>query len=214
MIYFLSDIHGGESADGLYDYLSFCTDDDLLIILGDLGLDFEDTAACREFTGYFKSINKKIAVVDGNHENFGFINSLPMGDMYGGKVRFLNDNIVFLMRGNIYSIKGHTFFVMGGCESSKKWRDAGLWSPLEKPNGEEIERAYKNLSQHNNRVDYVLTHKYRNPENTADPMTLDGLIEYIDENVDFGHWYSGHWHEELKIDDRHTVVYDKLKKLV
>ena len=214
MIYFLSDIQGGESTDGLYRYLSFCTDDDLLIILGDLGLDFEDTAACREFTRYFKTINKKIAVIDGNHENFGFINSLPTGDMYGGKVRILNESIVFLTRGNIYSIDGQTFFVMGGCESSEKWRKAGLWSPLENPNREEIDRAYENLSKHNNRVDYVLTHRYTKPEKNADPMTLDGLISYIDKNVEFRHWFSGHWHEYREIDDRHTVVYDIPRKLL
>ena len=45
------------------------------------------------------------------------------------------------------------------------------------------------------------------------PLTLEGLVEYIDKKVDFKRWYSGHWHTERQYSDKHIVVYDKLKAL-
>lgn len=61
--------------------------------------------------------------------------------------------------------------------------------------------------------DYVLTHKYYPDMASDDKMTIEGLKEYIDKNVEFKHWYSGHWHREIEFDNRHTVVYENLKAL-
>ena len=49
----------------------------MLIILGDVGLNFEKTKENKEFTEYFLSARKNIAFIDGNHENFEYLNSLP-----------------------------------------------------------------------------------------------------------------------------------------
>ena len=77
MIYLISDPHGGEVMRGLERYLEVCTDSDLLIILGDLGIRFENTEQNRQFTEWFLSLDKHIAVVEGNHENHAFLNSFP-----------------------------------------------------------------------------------------------------------------------------------------
>lgn len=55
---------------GLTEYLEKATDDGLLIILGDMGLEFRDTEENKKFTEQFLAIKKNIAIVDGNHENF------------------------------------------------------------------------------------------------------------------------------------------------
>lgn len=214
MIYLISDPHGGEVMRGLERYLEVCTDSDLLIILGDLGIRFEDTEQNRQFTEWFLSLDKHIAVVEGNHENHAFLNSFPSDTWCGGEVNRLSDTIVRLKRGNVYTVAGKTFFVMGGCKSSAKWKEMGLWFDGEEPTEEELSQAYKNLAEHNNAVDYVLTHKYvdyKGKEPDAFPrLSLEGLTKYIDEAVDFRHWYSGHWHHTQYIDGRHTVVYDEL----
>lgn len=213
MIYLISDPHGGESMKGLLRYLEICTDSDLLIILGDLGVRFEDTEENRSFTEWFLSLDKHIAVVEGNHENHMFINSFPNDTWCGGKVHRLSDSIVHLKRGNIYHIEGKTFFVMGGCKSSAKWKEMGLWFDGEEPTEAELSLAYSNLSKYNNKVDYVLTHKYVNYKETENnkypPLSLEGITKYIDENVAFSHWYSGHWHINKIIDGEHTIVYDE-----
>ena len=75
---------------------------------------------------------------------------------------------------------------------------------------EEIALAYEYLSICGNRVDYVLTHKYHPDMHGDDPLTLDGLKEYIDSKVDFKCWYAGHWHKNIRFDDRHIIVCDSL----
>ena len=89
----------------------------------------------------------------------------------------------------------------------------GLWFDGEEPTEEELKLAYDNLEKNRKRVDYVLTHKYvdyRKEDAGKFPMlSLEGLTKYIDENVSFKHWYSGHWHINKVIDEKHTIVYDE-----
>lgn len=213
MIYLISDLHGGEKIEGLKEYLKNYSDGDLLIILGDVGLKFENTTLNQEFNEWFLSIDKPILFLEGNHENHAYLNSFPEEEWCGGKVNRLSEHILRLKRGNVYQILGQKFFVMGGCKSSPKWKEMGLWHDGEEPTEEELSLAYKNLKENFNKVDYVLTHKYY-PDMTSDnPLTLEGLIEYIDKNVAFKRWYSGHWHREREFSAKHIVVYDKLKAL-
>ncbi len=210
MIYFLSDFHGGEATEGLRDYLTFCRPDDWLIVLGDVGLQFENTAANRAFTDWFLALTCRIAIVDGNHENNAFLASFPEEDWCGGKIHRLSPSIVHLQRGYIFDIEGKRFFVMGGCKSSAKWKEQGLWYAGECPDEAELRRGYASLQACGNAVDYVLTHAYWREEEmptALQPPTVEELITYIDEAVSFTHWYSGHRHWEGQLDEKHTVVY-------
>ena len=212
MIYFLSDQHGGERIGELTKYLNEATDDDLLIILGDVGLKFRDTEENRAFDELLLSAKKKIAFIDGNHENFDFLEGFPMGERYGAPVRILTDNLVWLQRGYIYKIEGKSFFVFGGCRSGAKWKPLGLWWPQEAPTECELTRAYANLKAAGNRVDYVLTHKYEEGLGTG-TVELRELCDYINENVDYKMWYAGHWHEYRRGSDKLLFIYDVLVPL-
>ena len=213
MIYMISDLHADYTLEGLGEYIRIGTQDDLLLILGDVGLKFQDTASNRRFDEYFMSIKKPIAIVDGNHENHPYLRSVPTEERYGGPVYKLTDNIVCLKRGNIYEIEGKSFFVMGGCKSSQRWHDMGLLYEFEDPSEEEIALAYKNLAAHGNKVDYVLTHKYKVVEGDIRPNSIEELTNYINSSVKFKKWFSGHWHKNKDIDEVHTVVYDKAYRL-
>lgn len=206
MIYLLSDPHG-VITDGLKKYEAIRKEGDLLIILGDIGLSFAEHEDFEEFTKEFLSLPYPIAFIDGNHENFDYLNSFPEENYAGGRVHRLSENIMHLMRGHIFTFEGKSFFTMGGCKSSKKWWDRGLASAFEDPSKEEISLAYENLAAHGNRVDYVLTHKYK-LEDAAAPLSLAGLSHFIENEVSFGHWYSGHWHAQARVDEKHTFVYD------
>ena len=215
MIYFLSDPHGQWEFAGLQQYLNVATERDLLIILGDVGLHFEPTAENREFTERFLSVSKNIAFVDGNHENFDYLSSLPEEEWHGGTVRRLNKNIVQLKRGNVYSIQGKRFFTFGGCKSSAKWKEMGLWYPDEEASSAELALAYGNLHKWNYSVDYVLTHTYekiRGGEETLSPLQL--LTSFIEHRVRFKCWYFGHAHHNIKVDEKHRMIYDELTALV
>lgn len=209
MIWFTSDPHGGQDMEGLNAYLASRKPGDLLIILGDMELHFRDTDANRDFTRWFESLDCEIAFIDGNHENFDHLYGLPEEDWHGGRVHRISPNIVHLMRGYVFAIDGHTFFTMGGCISTQKWKDSGLWWPQEDPSPEEIARGYENLRARGNKVDYILTHKHQVDDHDADPMTLQGLTNYVEAHVAYRHWYSGHWHKTMHPDARHTVVYQE-----
>lgn len=209
MIWLLSDPHGGEAVSGILQYLETAPPEDLLILLGDVGLKFADTEANRAFDRLLFSAQKNIAFLDGNHENFAYINSFPEEDWKGGRIHRLTPHLVHLMRGNIYALEGRTFFVFGGCKSSPRWKEMGLWYPGEEPEPEEIDLARKNLAAHGHKVDYILTHKYEEtpPKGTC-CTELRKLTEYLEANVTYRHWYCGHWHRNSPMDDTHTVVFD------
>ena len=50
----------------------------------------------------FMSLDKKIAFLDGNHENFDYLKTFCCKEWNGGEVGRLTKNIVYLKRGNIY----------------------------------------------------------------------------------------------------------------
>ncbi len=214
MIYFLSDFHGDPEFKAFDEYLETANDDDLLIVLGDIGIKFEDTPENKDFTKKFFASNKNIAFLDGNHENFGFINSFPQELWNGGKVHRLTPNIVHLMRGEVYEIEGKTFFVFGGCKSSAKWKEMGLWFDGEEASKPELQNAYKNLEKADLKVDYILTHKYE-PEDSVGNVSLplQEICTFIDQKVDFKMWYFGHWHVKRTVDSKHEAIYDSLVKL-
>ena len=209
MIYLISDQHGGETIGEFEKYLDIATDSDLLISLGDVGLKFEDTKVNRAFDEILLNTKKKIAIIDGNHENFKYLFSFPKEEWQGGTVYRITPNLVLLERGNVYEIDGKTFFVFGGAKSSDKWKDLGLWQPEEEPTKEQLNRAYENLKKYNYKVDYVLMHK----QEYGIGLRYDSLLtlcNFIEEKVDFKHFYSGHVHASGQVDSKHTLVYDKL----
>ncbi|MDR0906007.1 MAG: metallophosphoesterase [Oscillospiraceae bacterium] len=112
---------------------------------------------------------------------------------------------------------------------SKNWnrhlnRDCRIpgrsWWAAEVPNPDEIAEAKANLAAVGNRVDFVLTHTvssriYRHLgfSPTEKPWNT-GLIEFFDwieDNVEFEHWWFGHLHQDFVYDKRHTGFYDAIK---
>ena len=213
MIYLLSDLHG-ELYPELLEYAKGAGEGDLLILLGDVGLAFDKSEENRRFTEEFLSLGIKIAFIDGNHENFEYLASFPVEQWCGGRVHRLTPNIVHLMRGEAYEIEGKSFFVFGGCSSSPKWCEAGLWHEGDEPSKEELSRAYECLARHGYRFDYVLTHKYtRVAPRPFESRELEELLRFINERVELSHWYAGHAHVDEQIDEKHTRVYKKLISL-
>ena len=211
MIYLISDIHGDKNFKGLQDYLRIAKDDDLLIVLGDVSLEFENTVTNRDFTEYFLSLKKNIAFLDGNHENFSYLNSFPEEKWNGGKIHRLSEHIVHLQRGNVYRINGKSIFTFGGCKSSAKWKEAGLWHPEETASDEECNLAKENLQKANFSVDYILTHKHEtDPNYHLVDMNLYQLTKFIKDNVSYKKWYFGHSHIKRIVDEKHTYIYDDL----
>lgn len=90
---------------------------DYIIICGDFGVPWQND---RNMTYILKNLanrNFTVLFIDGNHENFDLLNKFPIQERFGGKVQYISENIIHLMRGEYYNIAGKTFWVFGGARS-------------------------------------------------------------------------------------------------
>ena len=174
---------------------------------------------------YLDALAKKpynILWVDGNHENFDVINEYPAEMWNGGKIHRIRENIIHLMRGQVFTIENKKFFTMGGAYSIDRYmRKKGIsWWPQELPSDEEYKEATENLLK-NDDIDYIISHTapreiIRRMGYYPDPhdMELTGFLEWIMYECDFKHWYFGHWHEDKKVTDKFTTLYFDVVKIL
>lgn len=201
---------------------SHWTKDDILIFCGDWGFLFLNNKTENSFLDDLSSRPYTICFVDGNHENFDAINTYPIIEWNGGKAHQIRKNIFHLMRGQVFEIDGKTFFTMGGAYSLDKGsRTPGYsWWPDELPTDADYKEATSNLQKYGMKVDYIITHtlpremilrlgKY---PDTHD-MELTGFLEWIMYEVDFKHWYCGHWHDDKELNDQFTILWFDVKEL-
>ena len=159
MIYITGDTHGyHDFAKMLSNNLCELTRDDYVIIAEDCGVLFHDNDTVT--LNLYKLLPYTVLFVDGNHENFDLLFSYPVEKWHGGTVHRIADNIIHLMRGQIYEIEGHSFFTFGGAFSyDKERRIEGIsWWRQEMPSIEEYNEAVINLTKEGNKVDFIITH--------------------------------------------------------
>lgn len=194
------------------------TKNDYVIICGDFGGVWYGNDKDNYWLDWLESKSFTTLFVDGNHENFDALAEYEECSWKGGKVQFVRPSVIHLMRGYIYDLEGVSIFVMGGARSvDKAYRKEGVsWWPQEMPNEGEITRARQNLALNDNQVDLIITHDA--PRSIAAMINYektinDELMEFFEEiknNVGYRHWYFGHFHLDWKIDESHTVVYNKI----
>lgn len=227
MIYLVGDTHGELE---IYKVIHFfrteslagnLTDEDYLIILGDVGLCWDGGRNDAYVKNCLEALPLTTLWIDGNHENFDIIDSLPVTEWKGGKVQYIGKKIIHLMRGYVYDICGRSFFAFGGGFSiDKMYRREGVsWWPREMPSVEEYERGRENLARRKNQVDYIITHTA--PADIAEqlvPIVYPGEEElqyYFQELagcVSFERWYFGHWHMDCVL-GKFTGLYDEIIRL-
>ena len=205
------------------------TKNDYVIIAGDVGmLWFSFTkrhpdglsAEDKNCIQWYESKNFTTLFVDGNHENHDAFERFPVEEWNGGKIHRISDSVFHLMRGQVFTIDGKTFFTMGGADSVDKYhRVQGLsWWPNEMPSKEEYEEAISNLDKHDMKVDYVVSHCCGTsllPQLFTmhpDSDTLTSFFDHLefDFGLEFKHWYFGHHHVDKVLDDKHTCLYNKI----
>lgn len=196
MIWLLSDLHGKLDFAGWQDFAARQEQDDILILLGDVELQEAERENNPFFTETILSSQKPIWIVDGNHENFDWLNSYPEEDWNGGKVHRLAENVLHLQRGYVYDLAGFSCFVFGGTAATVS--------------DGELERAYENLKKQGYQVDYILTHDYYKVSTQNRKNAFEDLLVFLDEKVTFKRWCCGHHHLNKALDEKHSVVYDQL----
>ena len=84
--------------------------------MGDFGI-WNDTKKEKYNLDWLEDRSFTTLFVDGNHENFDRLYSMPAAKWRGGKVHFIRPSVIHLMRGQIFHIEGRTFWTFGGAGS-------------------------------------------------------------------------------------------------
>lgn len=199
---------------------------DLLIILGDFGLIFNNIITKKE-TYLRKWLNNRpysVAFLCGNHENHSRLYDLPEATIFGGKVGIVENNIFYFKRGEIYTIQDKKIFTFGGATSIDRYlRVPGVsWWKEEVPSPAEMDHGLQMLEDNENKVDFILAHTA--PESIAqllismlrsfykDPDPTRKYLDHICHTVKFSNFYCGHWHVEYDFNEYH-FLYESIRKI-
>lgn len=103
------------------------------------------------------------------------------------------------------------------------------WWEQELPSQEEIENAWKSLEKHDYKVDYIVTHCCPNKvlfdyiekqfrgmtlrKSCDDYNVLTKLLDEMNDKIDFEMWFFGHHHDNVKIGDKHILLYEQIIRI-
>lgn len=226
MIIITGDVHGelGRFSDKLIPSETALTEKDFVIICGDFGFVFfnnepEGSIPDLQKKAELDSLEEKpytILFVDGNHENFNALSKYPEELWNGGRVHRIRKNVLHLMRGQVFTIEGKTFFTLGGAFSTDRLireLNHSFWNE-EIPSSREIEEARESLARYGYSVDYVLTHQcppaviteifHESPK--REELEFLGHLNDFAELISFDRWFFGHWHRDMSL-GRYRALY-------
>ena len=220
------------------------TKEDYVIILGDFGLVWDDSAMEHSCLDWLENKPWTTLFIDGNHENYDLLNKFPIEEWGGGRVQKIRSSIIHLLRGEVYDIGGYKFLAMGGARSHdiqdgvlevgdpriKIWKKDNFklfrinhisWWEEEIPNEEERRNALKNLAENDYKVDYILTHEAP----SSDVVLMDHLLYHPDEyskwlemeirqKVKYKKWFFGHYHLNLDVNEKETCLFERRIRIV
>lgn len=211
MIYITGDTHRDFSR--LYGK-SF-NKDDMIIILGDAGINYYLNDEDKKFKEHLSKLNIKLFCIQGNHEERPEnISTYKEVNMFGGKV-FIEDefpNLIFAKNRELYTINNKKVLVIGGAYSVDK--DYRLMYGHQWFKDEQLKEEEKTdiLDKYKEKhVDIVLSHtsplKYEPTEvfmsgidQSKVDKSMEEFLDKIEENIIYDKWYCGHYHTEKKID--------------
>jgi predicted phosphodiesterase len=221
MIYVTGDTHGDYKrfTPKKFPAQKKMSKQDYVIVCGDFGF-WDDTAAQRKKLDRLEARPFTTLFITGNHENYDLLKEYEVTEFCGGQAQFIRPTIIHLMRGQVFIIENKRFFTMGGASchdiedgilrlddpnflQKKNALDAKCgryrvehlsWWKEELPNADEYKTAWKNLENHGNKVDYILSHCP--PESIRLLLELlgvrgypsDSLTEFLEERVSHPSW--------------------------
>lgn len=231
-MYIFGDVHCpydmGKLSTRKFTHQKKMTKNDFIIITGDFGVIWEDKpdGAERYWLKWLDSKNFTTLFVDGNHENFNRLSEYPIENFQGGKAQQISKSVWHLMRGEIYSLEGKSYFTFGGGKShDMQYRTENKnWWKQELPTEREIHYARKNLLKKGNSVDVIITHcapthiqnflwEKKNIDFSEDGDLLTKYFEDVYHNISYKHWYFGHYHIDQEIEGNHHCVYNQRKEV-
>lgn len=218
MIYITGDKHADFREVFYFCYANETTLDDILIVLGDAGINYYVNDKDNELKNSLKEHYPiTFFCIHGNHEERPEnIKTYKTKKFHEGIVYYEEDypNILFAKDGEVYNFNNHKVLVIGGAYSVDKYFRLARgysWYESEQPDDKIKNKVKKVLKDLDNKVDIILSHtcpyKYLPREmflEGIDQSTVDNSTEYfldeIEESTDYNLWYCGHYHTDKEID--------------
>ncbi|PWM26408.1 MAG: hypothetical protein DBX44_00665 [Oscillospiraceae bacterium] len=217
MIYITGDTHGDEKRFAPFKKL-FPKRRDHLLVCGDFGFIWNGSPQERKTLSRLERLDCMILFVEGVHDNLDLLESYPLEEYCGGKVRRIGKNILWMQRGEFYTIEGVRIFALGGGESEDAdEREAGVnWWPRELPSAEELAAARAALQKAGDEADIIITHQH--PDlglGLVDPRrrqinALGAFLRLMAETIHYRHWYFGGLHIDRTVTPKMTAVFEKI----
>lgn len=225
MFYLTGDTHG--SFERIYEfcYRFKTTNEDVMIILGDAGINYYEGKREEELKRMLDDFPITFFCIHGNHEQRPYAIPGYHEETWNGGTVYVEKKyptILFAKDGEVYDFDGNSAIVIGGAYSVDKFYRLSrhyAWFDNEQPSDEIKNNVMKKLDEIGWNVDLVLTHttplKYEPVEvflsmidqSTVDKSTEQWLNE-IEHNLSYKKWYCGHYHTKKKIDKLQIMFED------
>lgn len=223
MIYITGDTHG--------DFCRFnrlnLNDEDIMIILGDVGINYYLDEYDKKLKERLSKYNFKLFCIQGNHEERPEkILSYHEVEMFGGQVYIEDEypNLIFAKNGELYNFNGKGVLVIGGAYSiDKDYRISKGYPWFKNEQLSELERKSILEKYTGRHVDIILSHtcplkyepkesfKLSLPQELVD-KSMENFLNEIEEKIDYDKWYCGHYHIEKTI-DKLEFMFGRIKNL-
>ena len=234
-IYITGDIHGRIHPLKENVKLKRIGNEDLLIILGDVGANFyndSDKAGSKDniLKAALNELGCTILCIHGNHEARPDSGYLKCKEEYervpwcSGEV-FVQEkynNVLFAVDGSVYSLGGKKYLAAGGAYSIDKWYRLRTfpwtWYPDEQLTEEEQKEILR-IAEETPDIDYVLAHtcprRYEPVENYIpgiDQSTIDkgmeNFLNRLEDRLPNALFFAGHWHINKVTPKVYFLFYD------
>ena len=204
-VYITGDTHG--EFERIKDFCDSCgtTEEDILIILGDAGINFFLDQRDERLKAELAEYPITLFCIRGNHEEY--------------------PNLIFAEDGEIYDFDGKKAVVLGGAYSVDKYyrlRNGIPWFDTEQPDDNVKEYAERQLDKAGWKLDYVFSHTVPlsyEPRWAFLPSinqamvdkTTEKWLEEIYNKLDFGQWFAGHYHVDSS-DGNVNIMFEEIEE--
>lgn len=205
---------------------------DLMIILGDAGINYCGEYEDRKFKEYLEKLPIRFLCVRGNHEErpeniSSYDKAYIKSHHFEGLCFYENDfpSLYFLDNGIFYLIPDDekiTCLNINGAYSVDKYyrlMNGGAWFKDEQLSDKEKNKIIRELPE---TVDYVFSHtcpeKYipkemflPNLDQSTVDRSMEEFLDEVEDKLEYKRWYCGHWHTDKRT-DKMVFMYNTIEE--